>query len=683
MRLFRLLVCTWLLAALAAGQSSPSNSGSTYSQQPGQASQPQNPLQEGQQQPGQQPPQTTAQTTSKEFESGTALGEDQSLGEVRLMTRYTQINPSTGPGRARSFLEDGSNNLAEFNYFIDRGWRSHRVQFLGMYRGTDDSSIDPDRNSIQKTYLRIYGQRDEYVFGDALVNYSRLTFNQNIKGAVATVKFRDKWKVSGTGGVFIDRWSSLYKEQPANCFPPPGAPSTFVVSTNPQCGRPFTAAVSGARLEYMFRRDSALGFNFSSYKDLLESRRPQAAGTTPQPASNQVGSIDLKLQASGLRLEAEYAYSFTNFDRRALSCVTPPCNSSQPSPGLGAQGDYGARFEASYRYKRLNVRASYLRYQPNFASFNARQIADLQDFAVRTSYDLTDWLTADGTVRRSNDDLRKQLTSEKVLWGPEARLIFHDLPFYRRAVLETGYRHRDVQASDRTIDRLVRIPYVELTLPVSTTFFTVGYEKRKSVDNLNPGQSTNTDRVYGSLRGIYDWGGWHVNPSLRYEIERQSYRPGQDQFLAARPNDFLNPTDLLFLDHDSNRLATASLYVEAPKWFIVELMFRDSSATITGLNNVAVPCSASNTPPCLGPPQQTQIAQVVPGASGFSRPSYRAAVTYKILNDENKVLIFSFERHNNFFYAFAYPPHGPLNPNNFDERIAGVTFVYKFGKRGR
>jgi len=51
-----------------------------------------------------------------------------------------------------------------------------------MFRATDDQSIDPTHNSLQKGYLRIYGPRDEYIFGDALVNFSYLSFNQNIRG---------------------------------------------------------------------------------------------------------------------------------------------------------------------------------------------------------------------------------------------------------------------------------------------------------------------------------------------------------------------------------------------------------------------------------------------------------------------------------------------------------------------
>jgi hypothetical protein len=37
------------------------------------------------------------------------------------------------------------------------------------------------------------------------------------------------------------------------------------------------------------------------------------------------------------------------------------------------------------------------------------------------------------------------------------------------------------------------------------------------------------------------------------------------------------------------------------------------------------------------------------------------------------LFIFSFERNSNFY----------LNSPNFDERVSGLTFVYKFGRHGR
>jgi hypothetical protein len=611
MRILKVLFCLLLFGAMAAAQESSSSSATPTTdpntQQPGAAQQ--NPLQE--------PPKPSeveaaksaeaAKSKPSTFEVKTNGGADQDLAEVRLMTRHTEVNGD----QTRSFRVDGENNLGEFNYFFDRRFLvTRRIQVLSMYRGTDDRSIDPEHNSLQKAYMRIYGPQDEYLLGDALVNFSRLSFNQNIKGFNGTWKFSPAWKFSTAEGVFIDRYGSLYKDLP---------------------GRPYLSIVSGIRLEHKMFRESTLGFNFSSSSDMVDSLPPAAAGTPPFPANNRVGTIDTRLQFLGVRVEGEYAWSFTNFDTRDDSGCITGCDSRSPQPSLGTQDDWAARLEGSWRHHKLSVRGAYLRFQPNFASINARQIADLQDASVRVGYDLTDWLTADGTLRRSNDNLRNQLPYETRLLGPEARFTIHDLGFYRRAALEFGYRHRDVESSDGSIDRFVRIPFAELTLPYHTTFFSIGYERRQAIDLLAPAQTSNTNRVYLGLRGMYELAGWRVSPNMRFELERQAQRPGLQ-----------DPLPDFTLGYDSNRIATAALFIEAPRWFLTELAYRNSYASLTG-------------------------------NAGYNRPSYRAALTYKFRNDENLLFIFSFERNNNFY----------LTSPNFDERIVGVTLVYKFARPGR
>jgi hypothetical protein len=193
------------------------------------------------------------------------------------------------------------------------------------------------------------------------------------------------------------------------------------------------------------------------------------------------------------------------------------------------------------------------------------------------------------------------------------------------------------------VDQSVRMPYGELSVPVHTTYLTLGYELRGMVDNIDPAQSEHVHRVYAALRGIYELGGWHISPNFRFELERESQRPNQD---LGPCNPALGLQDPCLLTYDSNRLDTAAIQAEAPRWFIFELGYRATTATIFG-------------------------------PSGYSRPSYRAALTYKIRNDENMVLIFSFLRNSYFFLTPAN-----LTPiTDYDERQMGVTFVYKFGKR--
>jgi hypothetical protein len=254
MRILKVLFCLLLFGAMAAAQESSSSSATPTTdpntQQPGAAQQ--NPLQE--------PPKPSeveaaksaeaAKSKPSTFEVKTNGGADQDLAEVRLMTRHTEVNGD----QTRSFRVDGENNLGEFNYFFDRRFLvTRRIQVLSMYRGTDDRSIDPEHNSLQKAYMRIYGPQDEYLLGDALVNFSRLSFNQNIKGFNGTWKFSPAWKFSTAEGVFIDRYGSLYKDLP---------------------GRPYLSIVSGIRLEHKMFRESTLGFNFSSSSDMVDSLPP-------------------------------------------------------------------------------------------------------------------------------------------------------------------------------------------------------------------------------------------------------------------------------------------------------------------------------------------------------------------------------------------------------------------------
>src|SRR6202012_521860 len=134
-------------------------------------------------------------------------------------------------------------------------------------------------------------------------------------------------------------------------------------------------------------------------------------------------------QKKNLRVNGEFAYSATDFDTRASDApcasevngvvVYGGCDTRSPQPNVGYQGDWGANLEASYRLHKFNLRASYVRFQPNFASINARQISDLQDILARPGYDFSDWLSVDGTMRYSGDDLKSQLPYKTTLWGPE------------------------------------------------------------------------------------------------------------------------------------------------------------------------------------------------------------------------------------------------------------------------
>src|SRR3989441_12296467 len=87
---------------------------------------------------------------------------------------------------------------------------------------------------------------------------------------------------------------------------------------------------------------------------------------------------------------------------------------------------------------------SYARFQPNFFSANARQIRDLQDFSIRSEFEFARQFTVVGLWRRSNDNLNGRRDFTSLVRAPEVRLIFRELPVYRRMSIEVGYRERNL-----------------------------------------------------------------------------------------------------------------------------------------------------------------------------------------------------------------------------------------------
>jgi hypothetical protein len=62
---------------------------------------------------------------------------------------------------------------------------------------------------------------------------------------------------------------------------------------------------------------------------------------------------------------------------------------------------------------------------------------------------------------------------------------------------------------------------------------------------------------------------------------------------------------------------------------------------------------------------------------GFKRPSWRAVLTYKIKNDENRLLNLFYQRFNNFF-----DPGDPfvVDLKSFRETVIGGSVILRFGR---
>ena len=639
---------------------------------------------------------------------------------------------AASPGKPRTC--DSINNISEVSFLNNAPvFGSYRFETSIVGRYTDNPRVDPERNSLQRAYLRLAGRSLEATLGDSLVNYSRFSFSQNIKGLHFWNQWSESVRFTGTIGYFTDRWGSLYRS--AEYFRDITSTAPFNPATP---AKPYTRAVAGARLEGKIGKGGWLAANYSRGKDLQQSLpessitcedtttslrtiRPISGGclateveirggrtTASEAADNHLVSFDTYLDLRPLRMKAaaEVAYSWTVGGVPPATAVTLPgsfaCAAQSPVVGgavldarcfPGRVRDSAYRAEVSQRIAKLNWRLDYSRFQPNFSSANARQIRDLQDFSVRGDYQFLRQFGLAMSWRRSNDNLNGKRNFTNVVRAPEARLTFRDLPFYRRMVLEVGYRERnlgtagspevtcqttpattpppkrpahpgclpgEVQTATEERFRSTRIPFFSLTLPVSDSSFSFDYEHRHDMDAVVNQNSTDTDRFAFGFRGNYTWNNWDVIPSFRYELERLAKLSPNNPALAPSDPSLIYAIDF-FGAHDTSRSFNAQLQIEAPRYFRFEGFYRE-------FNSISLsPLKASA--------QLDPLLNYFYLNQGFKRPTWRAALSYKIRNDENRLLTVYYERGNNFFN-----PGDPFvaDLKSFRETIIGGTLLFRF-----
>ena len=567
---------------------------------------------------------------------GTAAGaEHQRFLEFRAFSNLSRI---TGEARNRSCLTDGNNNAIDLSYLENFALGVRRVEAVSVLRYTDDRRVDPERNSVQRAYLRINSPKGEYNFGDYLVNYSRLTYNQNLKGFhfIRTASWGRGFRLLGNAGTFTDRYGSLFRGWREDVAAKEGRfPDEADLP-----GKPFTRVVSGLRAEQTVGTNKTIALNWAYGNDIVRSIPiDPLTGREPFiPVANNVVSLDARMLFGRVwTLDGEIAYSKTNRDTRCNPFC--PTTAGQTPLMESIRKDYGLRFDNSIRTGPWNINLYYTRLMPSFYAVNARQVSDLQDAMARVGVELSSQVSLLGLYRRTNDDLRGQKPNpETVFQMSEGRFSFHDLPGLGSTLIDIGYRQRE-QKQYLLADRVTRTPFVEVGIPMSSSVLTLSYEHRANVDHLKPSNQTSTNDAAVAFRSIFDLGRWSITPLVRYEHNREIF----DRVTTG----------------NNARTIQASIFADAPKYFRFEAMFRQMGATLFREMPLLDPTFG-----CDGLPG---FAVTCP--SGFRRPAFRAAVIYKFMNDENRFLTLSFERNNNRFF---------VSGQDFQERVMQATLVWRF-----
>lgn len=629
----------------------------------------------------------------------------------------------------RSFLREGVNHTAQVSFFLNEPVRdTWRFEHLVVGRYTNNYRVDPERNSIQRLYFRLSGPSFEGNLGDALVNYSRLTFSQNVKGLHVWKDWTRNLRTMGTVGAFTDRWGSLFRgyevfrDVRVDCALQslPGAPAPGCVDSPPGSGnfvlstetpaKPYTRFVAGSRAEYKLGRSSNIAINWSHGRDLPQSlpeattfcqdnitavrtvRRISqgcAAGETelqgfrqpgPVAFTNSVLGIDTNVDVKKWKLRArgEFVYGWTagGVPPAGATSANFVCATTPPILGgsvldsrcfAGTVNDYAARAEASQRIGKFQWRADYSRFQPDFLSINARQIRDLQEWNVRGEYEFIRQVTLAASFRRSNDNLNGQRHYTNIIRAPEVRLILRALPFYRLMSIEAGYRERNIETGGAPL------PLEALKRSTRIPFVSVALPFQATQVSFEYEHRHDSDAVRPPLSADTDRfaAGFRGN----FSISEWDFSPFvRFELERLRKNATNDPTrsatdPALTFPLDFFDAHDSNRSVQAG--FLLEApKYLRLEAQFREFNSLAL--SALRASPQLDPLLRTFYLN-----QGFKRPSWRASATWKLRNDENRTVTLFYERNNNFF-----APGDPFVPDvkSFRETVIGGTIQFRWDR---
>lgn len=650
-------------------------------------------------------------------------------GRTYFELLYTVDGTQIQGNRDRSFLNEGINHTAQASFFFNQPVReSWRFEHLVVGRYTDNPRVDPERSSLQRLYFRLSGPSFEANLGDALVNYSRLTFNQNIKGLHLWKDWTRRLRLTGTAGVFADRWGTIYRDYSAfrdirldcqaqslpgapapGCVEYPAGSGQFILSPeNPS--KPYTRLVAGSRLEYKIGRGGWLAANWSHGKDLLqtlpeanticednntavrtvrklpvgclanETELPGYRQPTTEAFRNSVVSGDgqYEIQPWKLRLRGEFAYSWSagGIPPAGVTATNFVCATQPPVVGAsvldyrcfgGVAEDFAARGEASQRIGKLNWRVDYTRFQPDFLSVNARQIRDLQEISVRGEYELIRQVTVAASWRRSNDNLNGERNYTNVIRAPEARLILRALPFYRMLSVEVGYRERNLetQGSPLATERRKR----SMRIP----FLLVAAPVGASHFSFEYEHRHDIDSVVQQQSS--DTGRFAIGFRGNYTWGEWDFSPfvrlEVERLAKNLPrNAELSPTDAS-LAYPQDFFDGYDTNRSLQAGFLLEApRYLRLEAQYREFNSLTL--SSLRASAALDPLLRSFYLN-----QGFKRPNWRAAATWKLFNDENRTLTIFYERNNNFFDT-----GDPFVPDlkSFRETVIGGSILLRFDR---
>ena len=402
----------------------------------------------------QQPPATTPDAGGTAFLQAAPVSppsRTQFGGENRLMIYSNSVKGA----QDRSFLKRGVSFIEELDLSLAHQFENDmRFEAALGARLTDDDTVDRERASLQRFYMKLSGITFEAVLGDAMANFTQYTLMQNVRGLSVYKDFAilEGTRVSLIAGLIKNRWEELWKDID---------------------GETYTKYVEGIRLEQRITNSLTINLNAVTFKDdtgSLPDPKPGETPTTALPVENHVGSVEFLFRPSrDFRLDGEAATSW-------LDTNTASSEATKKS-------DQAYRLDTRFRLGPVRIGGGYNRIEPDFFSAGAFSSADLEEYYAKAEIDVAQPLIIGAAYRDSWDNVKGQEEFRTKVAKPEAFFLFSGIP---GVSLEGRYKEIQTTASDGKEDKTTKTTSGNFSWQLGPARLSLSYEDRKREDAIDP-----------------------------------------------------------------------------------------------------------------------------------------------------------------------------------------------------
>jgi len=356
------------------------------------------------------------------------------------------------------------------------------------YRSTDDRTLDPQDFSIERMYMGLKGQSNEFLIGDFYSNFSEYSLANALKGLKLSFGDAKSSRLILVGGADFSRWEDLWEKR--------------------QDDSSTRRYVWGARLENNLL-DNKLSLNFN-YGGADDDKAYIVSSSAPELIN--VFSVDGKYAINNyFTFSSELAQSFTDEDTRSDEAKT--------------KSDHAVKCALDFNSSNYALTSAYSRVGNHFNTTGGFSSQDLETLAFDGLWFLPGNIKFTHYLHTDRDNLSdtKSATTRQINPGGKFSLrLPSDMS------LDFGSDLRKRYSTEKTINSKTYTHSLNVNKDFRIVYSSLGYSRTIVSDRVSAASGRETDTYSLGLDGNFNVKDVKLSWNFNQDINHDHYKEANE-----------------------------------------------------------------------------------------------------------------------------------------------------------